>query len=335
MEKPSISIIIPAYNTEKTIIRALDSVVNQTYDGKIEIIVVNDGSTDQTIAHLETYGIDSLNRDLVIFNQTNSGVSNARNKGIELATGDYIVFLDADDYYLEETVEQYMNKVQETDCEFLICSSDLPKQDLIFEHNTSKEEFYNLFLKGVINSPWAKAYQSSLLKNNGICFNPEISIGEDLLLNTEVFFKARVIATFLYEGYCYDQSESTLTRAFRENYFEERLKLLRLFKELLNEQGIDFKDEDWFHIKLCYSVMLKYIDSSEKRTFKEKIKFIQTIRSNKKIKASMGTFKGGSHIQRISRGILKYGPSWLIALGISLLPVVKRILPKKSTGASI
>ena len=335
MKQPIISIIIPVYNAQRTIQRAVESIINQTYKGEIEIIIVNDGSTDKTITYLESCEVNAINRSLIVFNQVNSGVSRTRNQGIELATGDYILFLDADDYYFEDSIEKYMRRIQETECDFLICDSNFFKEEYFYDQQSAREVFYDLFLMGAINSPWAKVYQSNLLKDTGVRFNPEISIGEDLLFNTEIFFKAKNVTTFSYGGYYYDQNESLLTHAFRDDYLEERLNLLGLFKGLLNEQGIIFEDEAWFHIKLCYSVLLKYIESSGKKAFKEKITYINCVRSNPKVQTAIKVFKGKNHIQRLGGKLLKYAPSWIIAISISLLPVMKKVLSKKSKGASI
>ena len=101
-----VSVVIPAYNAEKTIADCLDSVNDQTYPD-IEIIVINDGSADQTLKLLEEYQRFSL-RPLRIYTQKNAGPSVARNCGISLAKGEYIAFLDADDRWVKDKIENQL-----------------------------------------------------------------------------------------------------------------------------------------------------------------------------------------------------------------------------------
>ena len=99
---PKISVIIPVYNVEKYLGQCLDSVVNQTFKD-IEIICIDDGSTDSSLDILKKYAqIDSR---IIIINSENNGVSEARNKGIERAKGDYIYFIDGDDYIDQQCLE--------------------------------------------------------------------------------------------------------------------------------------------------------------------------------------------------------------------------------------
>ena len=335
MIKPTVSIIIPAFNAERTITRAIDSLVNQTYNGQIEIVVVNDGSTDGTKAQLEIYQITHELRELQIYHQSNGGVSRARNKGIELASNEYLVFLDADDSYLEDAIANFMDRVCETRCDFLISPVELVTVDAIITHSESKEHFYPLFLTGIMNSPCGKIFKTEVLKSRTVLFNSEFSMGEDLLFNMEFYFKAQKIVIFSYDGYCYDRNSSTLTGSFRENYFEERLKVLGTFKDILSDQEIVFEDEYWFHVKLCYSVFLNYIASSEQRTFKQRIQFVNSVRNHDKIRRILKKPENKGIIRMTGGRILKWSPSWLIAVGISLLPYLKKMIPRKSSGSSI
>lgn len=100
-----ISVIIPAYNSELTILRAIDSVKNQTVKANIEIIVVNDGSKDNTQALVERYQKKNPDINLMLINQLNGGVSKARNTGIKNSKGQYLAFLDSDDAWFDDKLE--------------------------------------------------------------------------------------------------------------------------------------------------------------------------------------------------------------------------------------
>lgn len=116
-----ISVIIPAYNCADTISKALNSVKNQTYEGRVEIIVVNDGSTDNTSEVVKDY--HNANPDLLLkfINQKNGGVSKARNAGLAIAEGEYIALLDSDDEWVDSKLVVQMDYLlnQDLNIEFL------------------------------------------------------------------------------------------------------------------------------------------------------------------------------------------------------------------------
>lgn len=110
-----VSVIIPMYNAGKTIIRTLDSVKNQKYTGDFEIIIVDDGSTDQSAELVKTYILENGNLDIRLIQQRNSGVSTARNVGMKEAHGNFIALLDADDEWLPEKTERQMKYFSDPD----------------------------------------------------------------------------------------------------------------------------------------------------------------------------------------------------------------------------
>lgn len=131
----NISIIIPAYNSEKTIDTCLNSVINQTYKGEIEIIVINDGSEDNTQKIVEEIINKNKKLSIKIINQKNAGVSKARNIGLKLANGNYIALLDSDDEWLIDKLEKQLS-VFNSDPEVsfvggLINENKIQKQELI------------------------------------------------------------------------------------------------------------------------------------------------------------------------------------------------------------
>lgn len=117
-----ISVIIPMFNAEKSIIKSLDSVKNQTYSGVFEIIVVNDGSRDNSRNLAEDYIEKNPEMQISLINQENGGVSKARNVGLKMAKGDYIALLDSDDEWLPQKTERQMKYLldQNLNIDFLL-----------------------------------------------------------------------------------------------------------------------------------------------------------------------------------------------------------------------
>lgn len=117
MQNPLVSVIVPAYNVTLSVEKCLDSIYAQTYEN-IEIIVVNDGSTDSTMQVLD--GFRKSHIDLTIISQSNQGLSGARNTGLNFATGEYIFFLDSDDYLGSQEIELLINRAIETDADMVV-----------------------------------------------------------------------------------------------------------------------------------------------------------------------------------------------------------------------
>lgn len=104
-----ISCVIPMYNSSKTILRALESIKNQTYKGRFQIIVVDDGSNDQSVFLVEEFKKDNLDLWIDLIKKENGGVSSTRNLGMKYAQGEYIAFLDSDDHWLKEKIDLQFN----------------------------------------------------------------------------------------------------------------------------------------------------------------------------------------------------------------------------------
>ena len=115
MKSPLLSIIIALYNSEEYIEKCIKSIVEQTYNN-LEIIIINDGSTDESLKICEQF--QEKDKRIKIYNQKNTGVSSARNTGIAKATGDYITFVDSDDYLIKEAYEKALKQIDGNDCVF-------------------------------------------------------------------------------------------------------------------------------------------------------------------------------------------------------------------------
>jgi len=178
MNKPKISIIIPVYNNEKYIFQCLESVVNQTF-GDIEIIVVNDGSEDGSQEIIDSF-VTSFPGKIVKINQENSGINQARTTGLDAAHGEYIMFMDADDWLEHNTCETVYYHAIETGSDLVEFSVKI-----IYEDDYNKNKICTKLVRNLknINDPfssdtivaeldvfWNKMYKYTLIKDNDIKF---------------------------------------------------------------------------------------------------------------------------------------------------------------------
>lgn len=178
-----VSIIMPVYNKEKYVERAIESVLKQTYKD-IELIIVNDGSTDNSLNKCKKF----VDERIKIVNSKNYGVSHARNLGIDRASGDFITFLDADDYldicYLEELLDERSQMIISGLCDvqkdMSIIGRRLPKHEGNISINKVLPSFYKEECKtGIYGFIAGKIVRASIIRENKIYFDESICLAED------------------------------------------------------------------------------------------------------------------------------------------------------------
>ena len=178
MEK--VSIVIPVYNAEKYLRECLDSIINQTYEN-IEIIIINDGSKDSSLNICKEYAKEDSRIKLI--NQENIGVSKTRNKGIDVATGKYILFVDSDDYCELNMVEIAMKSAQKDEL-FIWGYTEVHKNKVVpikYNIEINMNNLYKIFTSTLIGSSCNKIFSVQILRENKLYFEEKIYNCEDLL----------------------------------------------------------------------------------------------------------------------------------------------------------
>ena len=259
--KELISVIVPVYNTEKYINRCIDSIIKQTYNN-IEIILVDDGSTDESLKICREYA----NKDnrIKVLHQENSGVSSARNQGINIMKGEYFICIDSDDWIEPNMIENLHNDIKKYNADISICNfyintesgeqnikNELKKEELIL--TDIKEMYENLFNEKMFGGYlWNKLIKTSIVKNDKekILFNEKIAIEEDVLFLIDVLKKCNKI--------CYSSSE-VLYHYFQRNSSAVRFnyKLKDLTKIEVLEEKLKIKEE--YDIKSLNRLEYDYI----------------------------------------------------------------------------
>ena len=229
-----VSIIIPVYNVENYIEECLNSIKNQSYKN-IEIILIDDGSTDQSGYICEKFKKED-NR-IIVFHQSNSGVSTARNKGLELAKGDYIMFVDPDDYLNRDFIKIMINNF--VNSEIVICgyyekyvnSENIHKITDDIKVINQKEAINLLFDRKYYNGYlWNKIFLKKIIKDNGIQFNKNIHMCEDLLFVTQYMIKCTNVTLLPNSLYYYRIRNSSMVFNKNSNKF---ISLFDAYKEIL------------------------------------------------------------------------------------------------------
>ena len=189
MKQPKVSVIIPVYNTEKYLRRCLDSVINQTLN-TVEIVVINDGSTDNSQKIIKEY-VNKYPDRFIFIEKENGGQASARNIGLERCNGEYIGFLDSDDFIALNMFEKMYNMAKDNALDYVACGyTDICSQDgkdyVINDYVASKVCKCNkdMFFDALV-SPFLHLYRASIIKESGVKF-PEGVIYEDTAFYTNL-----------------------------------------------------------------------------------------------------------------------------------------------------
>ncbi len=257
------SIIIPAYNAAKALPHLIQSIEKQTY-APHEVLFINDCSTDDTAMILDDLAKDPDHRGWRAYHQPkNSGVSACRNKGIGLASGDYILFIDADDWIepnLLEKVAFYLQNQKPDVLAFGVFEDYLDQEQSVYYSNTHTLEtrlaeesvdfakmIYELERETLYGYPWNKVYRTSLLQENHIQF-PAMSFSEDFFFNAEVYDHAASAMTIPEVLYHYqNQTGDRLTDRYVPDYFSiQKRRYARVLEQIVgrlaSEQATSLTD---------------------------------------------------------------------------------------------
>lgn len=276
-----VSVIIPVYNTEKYLSFCLNSCLQQTlFD--IEIICVNDGSTDNSLALLEEYA----KRDyrVIIVNKENGGLSSARNAGLEVATGEIIMFLDSDDSIAENACERVWVEAKEGQYDILAFSSSYfptqPEPDQWLKHRlhvyTSRRDGFEpdiLFMNnGAKPFVWRQAFRKAFLDEHKLTFDETVKFGEDTVFDMEAYPLAEKFAFIedaLY-NYRWARPDSLMATAAKDEdkKYADHLYMCEVITKFWNDHGWLKEYGNWY-LDWLLDFMVYDIDNSNAKNKKD------------------------------------------------------------------
>ena len=292
-----ISIVVPIYNSSKFLSRCIDSLINQTYKN-IEIILVNDGSKDNSLEICNEYV--KLDNRIKVFDKPNSGVGSTRNYGIKKCTGEYICFIDSDDYISPKYCEILMRNLINNSADLSIVSLALNECELLegkIEFVNKKDAYYQvLFDNSFFGYPVNKLYKKEIINKLGDMPFPEhLYWGEDLLFNIKYLINCNIIVKQDVILYYYIQNDDSCTN--KKSINDKSITLLESCKKVIEiysktcKENVDYAWLFYLHniafinkysktkeqenlIKSEAKKAIKNINSSKILSFKTKKKFI-------------------------------------------------------------
>ena len=295
-----ISVIIPVYNSSTNLRKCLDSVVNQTLKD-IEIIVINDGSTDDSKNIIEEYTVKYKN--IIFIDQENKGIGKTRNIGIKKATGEYITFVDSDDYIKENMLEEYYKYAKKHNFDLVIGSyiKKINNKEIIFENNkfkTGNVKTTPQILYLIEYGPWAKLYKREMLINNNIYFDEKRKY-EDMPFVSKALLKSKLIGQITEPYYYYIIHNNSETTTMDKRVFD----ILDILKEIKDYYKREYYLRDELDYVMIDKITTYMLQQRVQKDNKLRIEFINAGYAflNKNIKNWRGNkyYKKTNFLKRI------------------------------------
>lgn len=301
MNRETISVIIPVYNAEKYIGICLDSLKSQTYQA-LEIICIDDESTDHSQEIIKQYcGLDER---IKYYRIKNAGVSNARNVGIEKSTGEYILFLDSDDWIDCETCEVAYNSLLSNNADVVMwpyireygnlsLKKDILSRDTVFEGDSLKklhksfigyveDGFFASDNMDALSTVWGKLYRRNIIEGIKFYDIKEIGSYEDGLYNMQVFGKAKkAVYINRYFSHYRKDNDSSLTSTYNSDLLIQRKKIYDQMLQYIQKGGFDKSYNSALKNRIVYEIL--YIGLNE---LKRKASLASHILQLKKVMSS-------------------------------------------------
>lgn len=272
---PEISVIVPVYNVEKYLHRCVDSILNQTFTD-FELILVDDGSTDSSGIICDGYALKD-NR-IIVLHQNNSGVSVARNNGINIAQGKYVMFCDSDDYVSRTWCNQHYRAIENNEDCYVV--SNMYREQISGEiipiansdyHDGTNYSYHDIYLMSLSSSACNKIFLREILEKIGLHFNPKIKIGEDAVFNAEYAINCNCVIYLSQPQYFYCENQSSALHRYRYDWLEQNLHPFYARVPLLSEIVLPGYCDGWLYLFITWFDVV--FDSRNKMSFFEKLKY--------------------------------------------------------------
>ena len=263
-----ISVIVPVYNCKEYLANCIESILNQTYP-QIQLVLVDDGSSDGSGEICDRYAAQDAR--LLVSHQENGGVSKARNAGLETAAGEWVLFVDADDYVEPSYCQSMLDAAMQCDADVVIARPSAQDQPGLQRYEAAQIEqlkqsclaYEEARYDYNIDAPWGKIFRRSLIETHRIRFPEDLSRSEDALFCATVYEHAASIGCLNRFGYVHVEREGSLCRRFAPDAPEMLEKILDQNRRWVQKYHPGEKDYE----KALWYRALPGIDECEKTCF--------------------------------------------------------------------
>lgn len=245
MREKLLSIVIPIYNSKEYIENLLQKFMKQDLE-KVEIILIDDGSKDNSLKICKEY--EKKSDSIVVIHQVNQGASAARNKGIELAGGKYIAFVDSDDSISSDYIQNVCDICEKEQADLIQFDAYIKNGEEVINRQVKAEEgyielnnYYDIVLSQEVNEPWDKVYRTSLIHDNHICFDRKMTIGEDVSLTLEVLKYVKTVYIHHSANYYYERNDEGICANAKLKHLEDMDLLYAKMKAFETQMNLNEK----------------------------------------------------------------------------------------------
>lgn len=269
---PKVSIIMPVYNVEKLLPRCLDSIMRQTFQD-FEVICVNDCTPDNSKSVLEEYAKRYPDKMVILDNEVNMGQGRSRARGIDIAKGEYIVFIDSDDHVAEDYVETFLHEMEAHPCDVIISGFSIDEEGKLKPMDPPKGDWCILSYP----APWAKMFRRSFLVDKKINFS-DIRCGEDIYFSMSLFYHHATYHIFDYYGYYYYFNVNSTTKSLTYDKKHEE-NVAEIFDKFMRDHDItllsDTQQEtiEYIYVANMVNALVTYGHGCKVAKMKEKYDF--------------------------------------------------------------
>lgn len=275
MKNNKVSIVIPYYDCPLYLLRkCINSCLNQTYDN-LEILVLIDGSP-KDLTHIIKHYEEANDNIKFIISDTNHGVSFQRNLGIEKSSGEYIQFVDADDYIEPEMIQKMVNRMESDGSDVVICGVS----ETVYECDNGLFDTRTFFSFPsrfchiqYTNFPTNKLFKLDILKNNQIRFNEKVKLGEDAIFCQEYYKHVSYISCMPERFYHYVRQIMSATKGFDPDYFKYEDKVISAIEDNFSRKQLNDHERQYilhWHYRKVYMVYEHYFNAFSSRIITKK-----------------------------------------------------------------
>ena len=323
-----VSIIVPIYNAQNYLNRCLDSLLAQTLED-IEIILINDGSKDDSLAICRAY--EEKDSRIIVIDQKNAGVSAARNAGLDRASGQYVGFVDPDDWAEPDMYALMYEKIHTLGCPVCLCNyykddknNSVPKRFKVKKEILNKQEVIKVIVSNmvgvddimprynyVMGCVWRCLYERSFIEKNNLRFEEGIGFMEDLVFNVRALLKVEslcIVPKFLYH---YVQNPKSILHTYNKNMWTDQMRVHSLLEGYIKEAGLEEMMRnrlDMRYVGMAFGAIYNEVNGRSKAGVKYKVDKVKEICGDEKLKLSLERIhpiRGSEYTQTASRRTVK------------------------------
>lgn len=230
---PAISVIVPVYKVENYLRRCIDSILSQSFTD-FELLLIDDGSPDSCGRICDEYA--TKDERVRVFHKPNGGVSSARNLGLENVNGEWVAFIDSDDYIKREYLLGLLQNCTINNVDFIAVNNFISKETdetSVILGDSMFDKLFTVYSFQKTCSPWGKLYRMDIIRLNNLRFNPAVHLGEDIIFVLTYLLNLNRVVLLKSDNYYYEQRTGSLTKTL--NSYESEVVGLREFDAVISK----------------------------------------------------------------------------------------------------